>query len=304
MKVLVTGGAGFIGSHIVDSYLENGLEVVIVDNFFTGKRENINPEAKFYNMDICSLELKKIFEKEKPDFVNHHAAQIDVRKSVNEPYFDAKVNIMGTLNILKNSLKYKVKKLIFASSGGVIYGEVKDEPANENFLSCPISPYGISKLAGEEYIKFYGREFGLNYTILRYGNVYGPRQDPFGEAGVVAIFTNKMLKGETPIIYGDGRQIRDYVYVKDVVKANLLALEKGNNEIINIGTSIPTTVDELYHELKEIIKFKGKSEYAEERKGELKRSLLDRKKAKDILRWKPAYSLKQGLKETFEYFRT
>lgn len=234
MKILVTGGAGFIGSHIVDLYIKNGYEVVVVDDLSTGEAEYINPKAKFYKLDVKSgvnelnvddFKLEDIFKEERPDIVNHHAAQISVSASVKDPIFDAKENILGTLNLLQNCIKYGVKKFIFASTGGAIYEETDKLPVDENHTTKPLSPYGVSKLANENYLNFYKKIHNLDSIILRYSNVYGPRQDPYGEAGVVAIFTQKMLKGENPIINGDGNQTRDFIYISDAVQSNLLALK-------------------------------------------------------------------------------
>jgi UDP-glucose 4-epimerase len=224
MKILVTGGAGFIGSHVVDAYLELGHEVVVVDNLSSGSIENLNPKAKFYKMDIRDSDIEDLFKNEKPDIVNHHAAQMDVRKSVEDPIYDADVNIIGSLNLLQNCIRYGVKKFIFASTGGAIYGEQDYFPADEEHPTRPLSPYGVAKLTVEKYLYFYKEVHGLNYVVLRYANIYGPRQNPHGEAGVVAIFTSKMLKGEQPVINGDGFQTRDYTFVGDVVRANVLAL--------------------------------------------------------------------------------
>ena len=245
MKILITGGAGFIASNIADRYLELGHEVVIVDSLITGRRKNVPEAAKFYEIDICDEKIKNIFEMERPDIVNHHAAQMDVRKSVADPAYDAGVNILGTINLLQNCVKYKVKKFIFASTGGAIYGEQDYFPADEKHPNQPLSPYGITKLSCEKYLFFYNDTFGLNYTVLRYANVYGPRQNPHGEAGVVAIFSQRMLRKEQPVINGEGTQTRDYVFVGDVVKANELALTGGDQKIYNIGTGIETDVNEL-----------------------------------------------------------
>jgi len=231
MKILVTGGAGFIGSHLVDRLIKEGHKVVIIDNLSTGKKENLNPRAKFYQLDICSPKISEVFKKEKPKAVFHLAAQIDLRKSVNDPVFDANINILGSLNLIQNflqNLKFKIQnsKFIFSSTGGAMYGNADIIPTPENYSARPISPYGIAKLSIEYYLYYYQKVFGLNFISLRYGNVYGPRQDSKGEAGVVAIFCDKILTGATSIINGNGRQTRDYVYVDDVVEANILAFKK------------------------------------------------------------------------------
>ena len=253
MKILISGAAGFIASHVADAYLENGHEVVIVDNFRTGYPENLNPKAKFYELDICDARLEAVFEREKPDIVNHHAAQISVPQSVADPLTDAEINVKGLINILENCVKYGCKKVIYISSGGAMYGEATEYPTSETYLPRPLSVYAINKMVGEDYLYFYQQTYGLFYTVLRYANVYGPRQVSHGEAGVVSIFVEKLLAGETPTLNAypdqpDG-MIRDYVFVKDVVKANLLALGKGENMAFNIGTCIETSTRTLYDEI-------------------------------------------------------
>lgn len=304
MKVLLTGGAGFIGSNLSDRLIKEGYDVVVVDNLASGKIENINPKAVFYQLDIQDKKILEVFEKERPDFVSHHAAQIDVRRSVADPVLDAKVNVIGTLNILENCRNYGVKRVIFASSGGVLYGEVtNNKKASEDFPIQPISPYGITKLCGEEYLKFYRQTYQISFVILRYANVYGRRQDPFGEAGVVAIFIQKMLKGERPTIFGSGSQERDYIHVDDVIEANLSALTKGDNSSLNIGTGVTTSVQELFLQLQKITGFSKMPIYAPQRHGELQRSCLDSSKAKQLLNWSPKKKLTKGLAETVEHFR-
>ncbi|WP_434565310.1 SDR family oxidoreductase [Thermoanaerobacterium thermosaccharolyticum] len=302
MNILVTGGAGFIGSNIVDLLIDNGYDVIIVDNLSTGKKENINKKARFYNVDITDNDLYKVFEDEKIDFVIHHAAQIDIQRSINDPVFDAKANIIGTINLLECCRKFDVKKIVYASSAAV-YGDPEYLGVDEKHRVNPISYYGISKHTPEHYIKVYNELYGLKYTILRYANVYGIRQDPKGEGGVISIFIDKMLKGERPVIYGDGNQTRDFIYVKDVAKANLLALEKGDNEIINISTNRSTTINELVEIMNKFMEEPQKPIYKEPRKGDIVHSYLDNKKAKDVLGWKPDYELEDGLKETIEYYR-
>ena len=307
-NVLVTGGAGFIGSNLVKRLLELGKSVVVVDNLSSGKIENIGPfiekGALFYEHDVTDEEmLKRIFLLHKPKIVFHLAAQASVSKSVREPDFDAKVNIFGSLNLLKLSVEYGVEKFIFSSTGGAIYGDDVETPTPETTCPSPISPYGIAKLSTEKYVGFFGKEKGLRYTCLRYGNVYGPRQDPYGEAGVVAIFTERMLKGEDVTINGDGEYIRDYVYVEDVVEANISAMERGNGEVINIGTGIGTSVNELFGILRDITGYEKDPIYGPPRPGDLRRSVLDWRRAKEVLNWEPKVSLREGLERTVEWFR-
>lgn len=302
MKILITGGAGFIGSNVADKLVELGHKVVIVDNLSTGKNEYVNPKAVFYKMDIRDKKLESIFKKEKPDIVNHHAAQMDVRVSVEKPDYDADINLMGLLNILQNCVKYKVKKVIYISSGGVVYGET-DKACKETDKKDPQSPYGITKLTGETYLYFYSKVYGLKFTSLRYSNVYGPRQDPHGEAGVVAIFSRLMIANKEATIFGDGKQSRDFVFVKDVVDANIKSLKKGDGEAYNIGTGNPTSVNELFDRLSKIAGYNQKPKHVAARPGELLINYLDVKKAKKELNWSPKHSSEQGLKETFNWIK-
>lgn len=304
MKILVTGGAGFIASQIADAYLKEGHEVYILDNLSTGFLKNVNPKAQFVQADISSASLIKLFEQVKFDVVNHHAAQIDVRKSVNDPVFDANTNILGTINLLQTSIKTGVKKFMFASTGGAIYGEQDYFPADEKHPTNPVSPYGITKLSIEKYLYFYKNEYGLKYTILRYANVYGPRQNPFGEAGVVAIFTNKLIRNENPIINGDGRQTRDYVFVEDVVNANLITLKDDSSEIYNVGTGSETSVNELFTKLNNIAGNKAAEKHGPAPKGEQARSVISSEKLFITFKWKPSITIEEGLKKTFEFFNS
>ncbi|MBI3753627.1 MAG: NAD-dependent epimerase/dehydratase family protein [Deltaproteobacteria bacterium] len=303
MRILVTGGAGFIGSNIVDAYLQEGHDVSVIDDLSTGRNENINPKARFYKADIGAEEMGKIFADGRFDVVNHHAAQIDVRKSAADPVFDAQANILGSLNILQQCVKYGIKNFIFASTGGAIYGEQEEFPATESHPTNPLSPYGIAKLAVERYLFFYKNTHGLNSTILRYANVYGPRQDPHGEAGVVAIFTQKLLRKEQPVINGDGMQTRDFVYVGDVVRANILALSYAEGGIFNIGTGRESTVNDLFRRLVDIAGVTVDERHGPAKNGEQKRSVIDFKKADKILGWSPQVSLEEGLKRTVDYFK-
>ncbi|MCL5019160.1 MAG: NAD-dependent epimerase/dehydratase family protein [Patescibacteria group bacterium] len=304
MRALITGGAGFIGSNIVDIFIENGIDVAVLDDLSTGFIENLNSRARFYKVDIRdAAAVAEVFDAEKPDFVDHLAAQMDVRRSTIDPVFDAEVNIIGSLNIIINSLRVGVKKIIYASTGGAVYGEPEYLPADENHPVNPICQYGISKHTVEHYLYLYRYNYGLEYTVLRYPNVYGPRQNPHGEAGVVAIFTNKIISGEAPTIFGDGSQTRDYTYVKDVANANLIALEKGNGEIINIGTGLETSVNDIFNSLNTWCKTNLTPVYARERLGEIQRVALNADKAKRVLGWKPDYTLDRGLGETVEFIK-
>jgi UDP-glucose 4-epimerase len=302
MKVIVTGGAGFIASHITDVLAENGYEVCVIDSLTKGKRSNVNLKAMLHVVDITDAKkLDEVFAREKPLFVIHHAAQINIRTSIENPAEDMRHNILGTLNILECCKKHGVKKIVFASSGGAVYGEPIKLPCNENHPTNPICPYGIAKLAAEYYIKFYGIIHGINYTILRYSNVYGPRQNAKGEAGVISIFSDKMLNGEEVSIFGDGEQTRDFVYVKDVAQANLLALKNGANKIINIGTGKQTSVNQLYKEMNALIK-KGKMKHTLSVAGEVRHSYLDITLAKKELGWEPKTMIREGLKKTVKWF--
>ena len=309
--VLVTGGAGFIGSHVVDALIKHGFRVIVVDNLSAGRRENINPRAIFHHLDIRSPELTDIFTKDKIDWVNHHAAQIDVRNSVVDPQQDAQVNILGLLNLLSNCLRHRVKGVIFASSGGVIYGEPDNLPVAETAPKRPLSPYGVGKLSSEYYLYYHHHVQGLPYIALRYGNVYGPRQDPNGEAGVASIFTGQMLSGQAPTIFGDGKQQRDYVLVEDVVMANLMAMKKLvhmpppvslDDNAYNIGTGVGTSVNDLFACLKGLTGFSKNAVYAAARTGELRQMILDISKAKRELEWRHLENMSDGLQKLVGFF--
>lgn len=303
MKIMVTGGAGFIGSHIVDACIGRGHSVSVIDDLSMGRKENLHPAAVFVRLDIRSPRLREIFQENNFDVVIHHAAQMDVRKSVEDPAGDADVNILGTLNLLQNCVVRRVRKFIFASTGGAIYGDQETFPAGENHPLRPVSPYGVSKLSAEKYLHYYHVACGLEYIALRYGNVYGPRQNPHGEAGVVAIFTSKMLAGAQPVINGDGMQTRDYAFVDDVVAANLLALESGGSGVFNIGTGIETTVNELFRLLRGMTAQRCLETHGSAKMGEQRRSVLDCSLAQRRLGWRPGVTLEDGLKRTVEYFR-
>jgi len=304
MRVLVTGGAGFIGSHIVDAYLSLGHDVTILDDLSTGRKENLNPRATFFRADIRDADaVEEVFRKNRFDVVNHHAAQMDVRKSVADPVFDASVNLLGVLTLLEAAVRTQVKKVVFASSGGAIYGEQDFFPADESHPTRPISPYGVAKLGTEQYLFYYKAVHGLQYVCLRYANVYGPRQSPEGEAGVVAIFTNKMLKGEEPVINGEGKQTRDYVFAGDVVRANVLALDAPSSDMFNIGTGVETDVNTLFRHLRTLSGSSAREVHGPAKMGEQMRSVLSSAKIAHALGWKPTVRLEEGLGKTVEYFR-
>ena len=304
MKILVTGGAGFIGSHVVNVFIENGHEVVIVDDLSTGRRSNLNPAATFYQVDIRSPQLADIFEKEQPQVIDHHAAQMDVRRSVEDPLFDADVNVLGSINLIELARVHNVERFIYISTGGAVYGEPEYLPCDEAHPINPICPYGASKHTVEHYLYMYHELYDLNYVILRYPNVYGPRQDPHGEAGVVAIFTGQMLGGDQIVINGDGEQERDFVFVGDCARANLLALTTENsNTIFNLGYGKGTTINEIYTNLKNITGYELSAKYGPAKVGETRRIFLEASKAKKDLDWKPIVGLESGLGETVDYFR-
>ena len=304
MKILVTGGAGFIGSHVVDTFIANGHEVVVVDDLSTGRRSNLNPAATFYQIDIRSDDLGEVFEKEKPQVVDHHAAQMDVRRSVVDPLFDADVNVLGSIKLIELSREHGVERFIYISTGGAVYGEPEYLPCDEAHPINPICPYGASKHTVEHYLYMYHELYGLDYVVLRYPNVYGPRQDPHGEAGVVAIFTGLMLKGDQVVINGDGDQERDFVFVGDCATANLLALTTQNsNTIFNLGEGKPTTVNDVYRELKNITDYPLSAVHGPAKVGETRRIYLEAKKAAQELDWQPSVGLGEGLTATVEYFK-
>jgi UDP-glucose 4-epimerase len=304
VNILVTGGAGFIASHIVDAYLQGGHRVSIIDNLSTGKRVNVNPGATFYELNICDVgAVGEIFQRERFDVVNHHAAQIDVRRSVEDPMYDASINIVGGVGLLELCVKTGVKKFIFSSTGGAIYGEQDYFPADEHHPTRPISPYGVAKLSMEHYLFYYTIVYNIDYVILRYGNVYGPRQNPEGEAGVIAIFADKFLGGKQPVINGDGRQTRDYVYVGDVVRANVSALGYEGSDVFNIGTGKETDVNQVFGELRRLIGSSAAENHGPAKKGEQQRSVLDARKAEKLLGWAPTVNIQEGLKRTVEHFK-
>jgi len=317
VKVLVTGGAGFIGSHVVDSLIDHGHQVVVVDDLSTGKEENINPEVKFYKMNIRDPEMERIFTEERPDVLNHHAAQMSVNVSVARPLFDAEVNVLGSLNLIELCKKHGVKRFIYISTGGAVYGEPRYLPCDEAHPVDPLSQYGVTKHTVEHYLYLYRFNYGLDYIILRYPNVYGPRQDPYGEAGVVAIFTGQMLKGQQVVINGDGNQERDFVYIDDVVRANLIALTipfselraatkasngRSDNFVYNLGSGKGTSVNRIFEELRQIIGYQREPVHGPPREGEVYKICLEASKAEKALGWRPKVGLREGLKKTVAWF--
>jgi UDP-glucose 4-epimerase len=304
VNILITGGAGFIGSHVADASITAGHKVTIIDDLSTGNLENVNPKAKFVRLDIREDGVKDIFAGNKIDAVIHHAAQMDVRRSVDDPRHDASVNVIGSLNLLENCIRYKIKKFIFASTGGAIYGEQEYFPADELHPVNPLSPYGIAKLAVEKYLYYYHAVHGLQYVTLRYANIYGPRQNPHGEAGVVAIFASKMLAGKGPVINGDGRQTRDYTYVGDVVKANMLALSYGQSGTFNVGTECETDVNEVFRIIRDLSGASCEEKHGPAKKGEQLRSVLNIASIRKVLGWEPSVNLSEGLEKTVEFFKS
>ena len=303
MKILVTGGAGFIGSNVVDALINKVNEVAVVDDLSTGKKENLNPKAKFYNIDIRDGNaLKLVFQEFLPEVVYHFAAQIDVRKSVSDPSFDAEVNVVESVNLFKLAVDFGVKRIIFSSTGGALYGYVDKIPADEDTPIRPICAYGVAKYCVEQYLDYFKRLYGIERVILRYANVYGPRQDPLGEAGVIAIFTGRILRGEPITIFGDGNQTRDYIFIEDVVSANLLALN-GKEGVYNIGTGIETSVNELVHIFEKLLGKKINPVYALKRQGEVDMIALDIEKAKKELGFEVKYNIEEGIKKTVEWHK-
>jgi UDP-glucose 4-epimerase len=303
MRVLVTGGAGFIGSHTVDKLVESGNEVIIVDNLSTGQIEFVNPEAELIKMDICDDKILQLFAERKFDAVMHCAAQIDVRKSVMDPVADASTNILGSLNILQSAFKTHVKRVVFSSTGGAIYGDTDQRPTPVGAECKPISPYGITKLSIEHYLYYYSEIHGMNSFVTRYANVYGPRQNPHGEAGVVAIFCERMLRNEPLKINGDGKQTRDYVFVDDVARANLLALNETKSGIANIGTSVEVDVNEIFHLINDSLEAGREETHGPAMPGEQKTSCLDISATKKLLGWEPRVTVADGIRQTALWFK-
>ncbi|MEW6271087.1 MAG: NAD-dependent epimerase/dehydratase family protein, partial [Thermodesulfobacteriota bacterium] len=302
MRILVTGGAGFIGSHVAEAYVGAGHEVVVLDDLSSGKREQVPEGARFVQMDVRDPGVRELFARERPELLSHHAAQMDVRRSVADPQFDAAVNLMGLLNLLEAAKAAGTRRVLFASSGGAGYGEQEAFPAPETHRTAPVSPYGVSKVASELYLGCYRAMTGLEWVAMRYANVYGPRQDPHGEAGVVAIFTLKLLSGETPTINGDGKQTRDYVYVGDLVRANLALATHPYCGAMNFGTGIETEVNELFRELRALCGASVPERHGPAKPGEQKRSVISPRLAEQVLGWRPEVGLRDGLARTVAFF--
>jgi UDP-glucose 4-epimerase len=302
VRILVTGGAGFIGSHVVDRYVALGHDVAVFDNLSSGFREFVHPAARFIHADLTDADaVEAAVAATGPEIVNHHAAQIDVRRSVSDPVFDATTNILGGLRLLEACTRHGVRKFVYASTGGALYGEGRSLPATEEHPVNPEAPYGVSKHTLEHYLYLWKLLHGLDYTVLRYPNVYGPRQNPHGEAGVNAIFIGLMLHGKPPRIFGTGEQVRDYLYVDDVVEGNVLALERGSGEMVNLGTGVGTSVNDIVRELKRIIGFPGEAIHEAARPGEIQRIYLDATRAKQVLGWGPRVEFSEGLRRTVEW---
>jgi len=300
----VTGGAGFIGSHVVDRFVALGHEVAVLDNLSTGRRDFVNPRAHFELADLTDAPaVERLVAAWKPEIVDHHAAQIDVRRSVADPLFDATTNVLGGIGLLEACRRHQVRKLIYASTGGALYGEGRELPATEDHPINPESPYGASKHALEHYLYLWKLLHGLDYTVLRYGNVFGPRQNPHGEAGVNAIFIGLMLHGRRPRVFGDGEALRDYVYVDDVVEANVLALERGGGEMVNIGTGVGISVNHIVRELRSILGFAEEAIHEPPRPGEVQRIYLDAGRARRVLGWTPQTPFRAGLERTVAWSR-
>ena len=302
-KILVTGGAGFVGSHIVDAYLADGHDVVVIDDLFTGHQANVNPGCEFHEMDIRDPELENLFRRHKFEIVSHQAARGNVRASMEDPMTYADVNVRGGANLLECCRKFGTRKVIYSSTGGCVYGDPVYLPADEKHPLQPRDPYGASKASFELYLPVWEMNYGLNFTILRYPNVYGPRQDPFGEAGVVSIFIGQMLRGIQPIINGDGEQLRDYVFISDVVRANRLVLDRGDNDIFNVGWGNGTSVNQIFHALCSILGSEVPEVHGPAKLGEIKQTYLDSRKSAEVLGWRPEVDLSEGLKRTVEFFR-
>lgn len=304
MRVLVTGGAGFIGSHVVEALRAAGHHVAVVDTLEGGREEFVPAGVPLYRVDVASPALEEVFEQERPEVVSHQAAQTSVVVSVRDPLRDARTNVLGTLNVLECCVRYGVRRLVFASTGGAIYGEPEWLPVSEDHPARPVSPYGVHKLCGEHHLAAYSQLHGLRWVALRYGNVYGPRQDPYGEAGVVAIFCQAMLEGRQPVIFGDGSHTRDYVFVGDVAEANLLALDTQAEGVFNVGTGVETSTLQIFRLLQAATGYRGEPRHGSPRPGDVHRICLDCTRAERVLGWRAKVGLHEGIARTVEYFRS
>lgn len=304
MRILVTGGAGFIASHVAEGYLKAGHSVIIVDDLSTGRRENLPAQAKFYERDITDFSaMEEIIANERPEIINHHAAQMDVRRSVREPLFDARVNVLGGLGLLELAVRYGVVKVVYASTGGASYGQVQTVPVDETHPIGPICHYGVSKVTLERYLFLYRHLYKLSYTVMRYPNVYGPRQNPFGEAGVIAIFARQMFEDCQPTIFGDGSKTRDYVFIDDIVAANLALLCKGDGEILNLGSGVAVSDYQIFEHVRMATGYSGEPRFAPVRPGEVDHIALDGRRAHRIAGWSPKVPLHEGISRTVDYIR-
>lgn len=305
MKILVTGGAGFIASHLVDKLIAEGHHVAVIDNLSAGRKENINANAIFYKIDICdAAALEEVFKHERPEIINHHAAHVNVRKSVEMPVYDANINILGSLNLCELAKKYQIKKFIYVSTGGAVYGEPSDLPVKETCPVEPLSQYGVSKHTVEHYLSIFHKLYDLDFTVLRYPNVYGPRQSPHGEAGVVAIFSELILQNARPTIFGDGSKTRDYVYIDDIITANLIVLNNiGNGEIYNLGWGKEISDLEVFHAVKRALKSDIEPIFSQKRPGEIDHISLDSSKALKELNWRPKIAFDEGVTLATQYYQ-
>ncbi len=303
MRILVTGGAGFIGSHVADRYIELGHQVAVLDDLSSGKPENVNPRAKLFRMGLLDERLAGAFDEFRPEVVSHHAAQVNVRRSVDAPEFDAAVNVVGSVRLFQAAAAHGCGKVIYASSGGACYGDPPKLPAREDTPVRPLCPYGVSKYAAEKYLQLFALLGGLRFTVLRYANVYGPRQDSHGEAGVVAIFSELLLEGKRPTIFGDGTKTRDYVFVSDIVQANVLALEAGDGGAYNVGTGREVSDDQVFAAVRDAVGVKIEPVHSEFRKGEVRRIALDASRIRDELGWRPSVAIEQGIPKAVEFYR-
>lgn len=302
MSILITGGAGFIGSNMVDALIDGNYEVIVIDNLSTGYRENLNNKAQFYNIDLNDRKIYDVFKKHNIEKVIHLGAQIDVTRSVKDPIYDSNINIQGSINLFQACIKNDVKKVVYASSAAV-YGEPNYLPINEGHPIKAMSPYGVSKHTPEHYLKYFNNEYDLDYTVLRYSNVYGPRQSAAGEGGVIAIFVDRMLRDKSPVIYGDGKQSRDFIHVFDIIRANLQALDTASGKTLNVSTRTETTVNRLVKIINENLDKNLEPIYKERREGDIRHSILDNSKALKYLEWEPTFNIEDGIEQTIKYYQ-